>query len=201
MLRDSTGLPGMSAGAGRTPGAAVDAASASPAGAEIVETLVSDTPVAPWDRRPAEPARAYDAFRRFRDLGPLRTLDDVISTPKMATLVRGWASEQDWSDRAEAWDDECHRIEDAQRLEAIREMHAFHREAGREVAEIALERLRECDPRDLPPGVAVRLLELGARLERDTLTVSVEELQGIETASPDDPWEIVARELDGMPST
>jgi hypothetical protein len=45
----------------------------------------------------------------------------------------------------------------------------------------------------------VRLLDIGARLERDTLTVSVAELQ--RQPSPvehvDDPWDVTARELQG----
>jgi hypothetical protein len=40
-------------------------------------------------------------------------------------------------------------------------------------------------------------LELGARLERETLTVSVAELQGFTGADSggEDPWEAIAREL------
>jgi hypothetical protein len=49
----------------------------------------------------------------------------------------------------------------------------------------------------IPAGVAARLLELGTRLDRDTLTVSVEELQRQPSRAPveDDPWDVIAREL------
>jgi hypothetical protein len=48
-----------------------------------------------------------------------------------------------------------------------------------------------------------RLLELGAKLERSTLIVSVEELQGLDVGESDeeDPWERIARELDPRQAT
>jgi hypothetical protein len=54
----------------------------------------------------------------------------------------------------------------------------------------------------LTAGEAARLLDLGTRLERSTLLVSVEELQG-RVSQPldgvDDPWDRIARELAGDP--
>lgn len=79
-------------------------------------------------------------------------------------------------------------------------MHDTHQRAGRLILTKALAALNRANIEDIPPYVAGRLLELGARLERDTLIVSVEELQGIETRPAEDPWEIVARELDSIPS-
>ena len=63
----------------------------------------------------------------------------------------------------------------------------------------ALQELTLIEQGTMPPSVIARLLELGAKLERSTLIVSVEELQGI-AVEPDedteDPWERIARELD-----
>lgn len=160
---------------------------------------MSDAARQPWDRRPHETPRAYEGFRRFRDLGPLRQLDQMLDTYAIRTL-RGWSTKHDWRDRAAAWDDELHRISDAQRLEAIRTMHDTHQRAGRAIMQKALAALRDVPPDAIPPYVAGRLLELGARLERETLIVSVEQLQGIETRPAEDPWEIVARELEAVPA-
>lgn len=150
----------------------------------------------PWDRRPKEPARAFEAFERFCSLGPTRHVDDVARVPKLHAVVTGWAADFDWVDRAAAWDDEQHRLADAERIEAIRAMHARHVDMARDVVSIAYEALRAVPVDELPPAVAVRLFELGTKLERDTLTVSVEELQGIEPPTADDPWAQVARELE-----
>ena len=153
----------------------------------------------PWDRRPRESAAAHVAFRAFRDLGPLRTLDALVTDELPRTRLSSWSVKHDWRDRAAAWDDELHRTQDQVRLEAIRTMHDVHQRAGRAILSKALRALDAVSIEEIPPYVAGRLLELGARLERDTLTVSVEQLQGVEPIADEDPWELVARELDAVP--
>lgn len=159
---------------------------------------MTDGALEPWDRRPGESGRAYESFRRFRDLGPLRTLDQLVGgagTERLGTL-REWSRRNDWRDRAQAWDDELHRLQDRRRLEELRGMHDRHQRAGRMAMSKALAALQGVKPEDIPPYAAARLLELGTRLERDTLVVSVEELQGVAPAPVEDPWEAIARELD-----
>ena len=155
----------------------------------------------PWDQRKGESGRAHVYFRRYRDLGPLRSLDVLVDSEHAVHLatLRKWMRVHDWRDRALAWDEELHRTEDRARLEALRGMHDRHQRAGRLAQQKALEALLGVAPADIPPYAAARLLELGARLERDTLVVSVEELQGRTPAAPEDPWDLVARELDSQP--
>jgi hypothetical protein len=152
-----------------------------------------------WDRRSGEPTRAYAAFRIFRDLPPsqrnLAKVTEAIGCSERAT--RGWAASWSWRDRADAWDDACHRIEDRERLEAIRQMHSIHQRAGRAAMSKAIQALSILDPAAMTPGTIARMMELGAKLERSTLLTSVEELQGIETIEEsEDPWDRIARELD-----
>lgn len=160
---------------------------------------MSDDAHHPWDRRKGESSRAHAAFRAFRDLGPLRKIENVVIDEIALSTIKTWCHTHDWRDRAAAWDDELHRAADAVRLEAIREMHEQHARAGRMVTAKALAALAKVDIDAIPPYAAARLLELGTRLERETLTTSVEQLQGIDTPPPDDPWEIVARELASVP--
>jgi hypothetical protein len=157
------------------------------------------TTAEPWERAPGERATTYSAFRAFRDLGPARRLDRVLPfTEASYDTVRHWASRHDWWHRAEAWDAEQYAIEDRERLEAIRTMHANHQRAGRLAQRKALEALNELPANMIPAGAAARLLELGARLERQTLVHSVEELQGVDTDERrDDPWQRIADELIG----
>jgi hypothetical protein len=162
---------------------------------------VSEEGRRPWDRRPGESARAYEAFRRFRDAGPLRTFDVIVTDTDRRTTLLDWSGRNDWRDRAAAWDDEVHRTDDLRRLEELRGMHDRHQRAGRLAMMKALAALQNVEPGDIPPYAAARLLELGARLERDTLIVSVEELQGVPAAPVEDPWEAVARELEGLPAS
>lgn len=154
----------------------------------------------PWERRPDERTRAYEAFRVYRDAGAGRTIDPVAQVVDVTVrCVRGWSSKFDWRERAEAWDDKRFRVEDLERLEAIRTMHSNHQRAGRAAMAKALAALQALPVDHIPAGAAARLLELGARLERTTLTKSVEELQGVQVdgTPTEDPWDIIARELVG----
>lgn len=153
-----------------------------------------------WDRRDGETDRAYHAFRQYRDLGPLRTVEQMHNVAR--TSAERWSARWDWAARSTAWDDASHMAEDARRLEAIRTMHDTHQRAGRAAMGKALAALARLEPEQIPPYAAAKLLELGARLERETLLVSVEEWQGTfpahlpQLGSPvDDPWERISREL------
>lgn len=158
----------------------------------------TDTATA-WDRQPGEPSKCFAAFRTFRDLAPTsRRLEDVATQVGVTSrALRNWANDWDWWARADAWDDECYRVEDVERMEAIRTMHANHRRAGRAVLLKAMAALNLVEPGAIPVATAARLLELGAKLERQTLIVSVRDLQGIDSDDGnEDPWDRIARELD-----
>ena len=147
-----------------------------------------------WDRQQGESTKGYAAFRLFRDMGPMRKLADVDVVGTTSRTVRQWSYDHDWWARAAAWDDLVHMEEDRQRLEDLREMHDTHQRAGRMALTLAMEAMAKIQPEDITPTAAAKLLDLGARLERDILTVSVEDLQGI-GKSADDPFEAIAREL------
>jgi hypothetical protein len=158
-----------------------------------------------WDRQAGEQTRYYSAFRLYRDLAPhARTHEGMTAVAQATGLTerrcRQIAQRWRWRERCEAWDDACHRIEDRQRLDAIREMHELHRTAGRKAIIVAMTALDSLDQggrrQEMNVTQIARLMALGAKLERDTLLTSVEELQGIDEAdAEDDPWERIAREL------
>lgn len=151
----------------------------------------------PWDKTPGETSIAYEAFRAFRDLGTSRSLAGVAgySMPSM----RRWSAKHRWAARAQAWDTEAHRLEDARRLEQIRTMDDTHQRAARALIATALKAINE-GPK-LTPHQAARFLDLGTRLERATLLG--EHLAPAPVAAvpdPDDemsPLERIARELAG----
>lgn len=147
-----------------------------------------------------EPARQFALFRAYRDLGPLRShgaLADTLDDPPAPRTLSQYAKRWSWDARAVAWDDELARVEDEERLAAIREMHSTHSRAARALVQVALRGLRDVDPESMTAADVARLLDLGARLERETLTTSVEELQGRtpHDVAEDDPWEAIARDL------
>lgn len=149
----------------------------------------------PWERRPGEGSKPYAAFLTYRDL-PVgqRTVRAVEASH--GTTSRHWCLKWDWVARATAWDDECQRVADLDRLEALKAMHSNHARAARALQQYALAALARLDLDDASPGDVARLLELGAKLERLTLTQSVEELQGKHPHTDiDDPWGRITREL------
>jgi hypothetical protein len=149
-----------------------------------------------WDRLPTETTRAYAAFREYRDLGPRRTLSGLASVT--ARNARTWSRRHHWTARATAWDDEVARVEDLDRLDALRTMHGNHSRAARVLQQFALSALQGLDAETVSAADVARLFELGAKLERLTLSQSVEELQGrTPTSALDDPWTRIANELAG----
>jgi hypothetical protein len=156
----------------------------------------------PWERRPGELARAYEAFRIYRDVGPTRKVEPMAETFGVATkTVTRWSSQYHWLERAAAWDAEVHRIEDHTRLEAIREMHQLHQRVAGVTIQRALAALAALPLEHIPAGAAARLLELGVRIQRQTLTTTPEELFGEMAggAKIEDPWDRLVRELTSAP--
>ena len=157
----------------------------------------------PWERQHGEPSKAYGAFRIYRDLPAYqRKLENIATQSDVSDrTVRRWADQYRWRERATAWDDETHKIEDKERLEALRSMHSMHRRTGRAALVKAVQALTLLQPEDMSQQTLLRMMELGAKLERSTLIVSVEELQGLDVTPDDeeDPWERIAAELTPPP--
>lgn len=152
----------------------------------------------PWEKRPDETGRAYAAFRLYRDLGPARRLADVPGFA--ARTLRGWQTTHRWNERAQAWDLEAYRLDDARRLEQIRSMDETHARAARVLITTGLRAMQNLD--QLTPHQAARFVDLGTRLERATLLGEHLTPAPPVAAVPDDddlsPLERIARELAGI---
>lgn len=159
--------------------------------------MVEASTSGPWERRPNELPAAYEAFRAFRDLAPSRrrlvAVLDLVEGSTERTL-QTWAKRYDWWERAAAWDDVRYQTEDKERLDNIRDMVTSHREAARRAVVKAIASL-EVLP-NLPAGTAVRLLEFGTKLERQTLVTTVAELQGDDDDDDDDGFDRIARMME-----
>jgi hypothetical protein len=156
---------------------------------------------APWERRPRESSRAYEAFRLYRDIGPMRSVDQLAMSTARPSMIAKWSHTFGWVGRARAWDDHVYRIADGARLDALREMQRTHALAGRVAFGKAVAALQAISPADINASAAVRLLDIGTKLERATLSTSLADLQGVDVTltidDEDDPWDVIARELSG----
>jgi hypothetical protein len=81
---------------------------------------------------PGESSRAFRAFLRYRDLGPLRSIDAtaaIVAAPGKAKcrasgIYNRWSSKHSWVDRAAAFD--CH-IEDARMRAHLQRIQSLDR--------------------------------------------------------------------------
>ena len=135
----------------------------------------------PWDQREGETARAFEAFRTFRDLDPgARTIRAACeakhgakATPSRVKTWQQWHKRNDWSERARAYDAHLDALRQDNAGDAIEKMQQEHIESARllrHFAMISLHRLIERAENDpdyvLPPGTVGTILREATTLER-----------------------------------
>jgi hypothetical protein len=127
--------------------------------------------ICPWDRRPHESAKAYNAFLQFRNQ-PLekRSLTAVASTlRKSLQLIWRWSKRNDWRERVDAWDrdqDERLRNEVTGGRAAMVKRHVH---MAFEVQQRLLDRINALSKEEmqsLPVGLAAKLFVEFAKFER-----------------------------------
>ena len=134
-------------------------------------------PTHPWLRHPDETARAYAAFRYYRDLAAQRTAEKVRYKFGLSQrLVERWSVAHAWVRRALAWDDHQDRIAVALSTDAIQTMRLEQADCGRVLQVSALETLdarmtswRKRGSVGEPPFTAfeaARLIRIGSYLEQ-----------------------------------
>lgn len=151
-----------------------------------------------WARIEGESMRAYEAFRAFRELPAKdRTAEraaEEVGAP--VSTARKWLTKYRWHERADAWSDRTHAIEDEARLTKLRQMHEDHLRYGKVAQMKAIQALSALRPDQIPAGAAIRLLDLGVRIERNTLTVTPEDLLGQKAPeAQEDPFDEIGRIL------
>ena len=131
----------------------------------------------PWLRHPDETAKAYAAFRFYRDLGEQRAGVSVqIKFSLSARLIARWSKTHAWVLRTRLWDEHQDRITIAVNTDAIQTMRLEQADCGRAIQAAALETLearmtswRERGSRGEPPFSpfeAARLIRVGSVLEQ-----------------------------------
>ncbi len=114
-----------------------------------------------WEQQPHEPARAFNAFTVYRDLGPKRTLREAFrqETRKESAQPNGtwtrWYTDWQWSLRAQAWDRELDALRREVAVAETRHMGERHAELAMAAQSQLVARLEQMDPaelsvRDLP---------------------------------------------------
>jgi len=76
-----------------------------------------------WERQENESAKAYEAFREYRDMGSQRSFDKVgQKLVKSRQLLSRWSSQYDWVKRVEAYEDQKRKIAEEAEANEIRQV-------------------------------------------------------------------------------
>jgi hypothetical protein len=160
-----------------------------------------------WDHQPGETAEAYHRFLQYLDVDPLvrskkrmEVVYELLLTrdPHMCSVnaLQNMATLNHWHTRAAAYDK--HKRQQAE-LKAERaeqewietiarrraEVRLKHLEAAEEIIQKGLHALAVKDPADISATDAARLVDLGYRIERETLHLNVKP-----NAHADDPGHV-----------
>lgn len=127
----------------------------------------------PWNMRPDESAKAYQAFEAYRDMGADRSLARLSQDHgKSIATVTEWSTRHDWQARVRAFDEAAaakaadRALEDAA---AVRARQAAHAKA---IQLRAMQKIATMDPGDMSMAEATRAWQVGAEAERKALGIA-----------------------------
>jgi hypothetical protein len=135
-----------------------------------------------WERQKDESAKAYQWFCRYLDYGVDRSFMKVRkkygeSSISMRLFER-WSAQHQWIKR-------CCRYDESVEAEHRKELRAYaiemakrHMEQAKTLQKKAFTRLEELSPEELSPTELLRFLEVGMKLERETLGPPLEDISG-----------------------
>lgn len=118
-----------------------------------------------WERQPGEPAKAFAAFRLYRDTpAHERSLEKVAR--ERSTYVTRWSGRWNWVVRAAAWDTEQDRAARTAQLAEIEEMNRRHIQIAMGMVSKAAQRLNALNPNELTPSELRQFFTDAVKLER-----------------------------------
>lgn len=144
--------------------------------------------IEPWERQEGETARAFEAFCKYRDMGPDRSLRKVVQAlNKNLTTIAEWSSKYDWVKRVASWDAEQDRIARQQQLKEIKAMRNRHAGMAKAMIVKAGRALQKIPDDEIKASDISRMIEVASKLERISrgdVGEVIEERNGGEAISP-----------------
>lgn len=124
----------------------------------------------PWDRRPDESGKAFEAFSVYIQLGTTRTLDAVAKQlKKSATIMGRWSSAYSWVSRAadyDSWVDlEARKKLDREAIKRKADMLRRHAETGRALQSFGIRHIQTAQ-QAAKGADAINAIKTGVELER-----------------------------------
>ncbi|WP_289352364.1 hypothetical protein [Peribacillus frigoritolerans] len=122
---------------------------------------------APYEQLQGESAKAFEAFRIYRDLGAARGVREVAQKlNKSLTVIGGWSSKYKWVNRAQAFDEHMDKIANQQtelRHKEIKMMESEIIYASYKKIKKGVDAIK---PESMTPNELAKWLELAVKLGR-----------------------------------
>jgi len=146
-----------------------------------------------WHRRPDETAKAFSAFILYRDMPAgersLRKLgQNQGKTPSYIKYLQIWSSRYSWVDRATAYDDYLAQIKAEAQERGIIEMAERQAQGGMDMQGKGIRRIRHTPSGALEVRDAIRLVDVGAKIERTARGEPTEIVKQEHTDRPVKEW-------------
>lgn len=126
----------------------------------------------PWNMRPDESAKAYQAFEVYRDMGPDRSLERVGQLLGKSTVtVERWSTANDWQARVRAFDEAAAAKASERALEDAATVRARQAQHAKAIQLRAMQKIAAMDPGDMSMSEATRAWQVGAENERKALGI------------------------------
>lgn len=123
-----------------------------------------------WDRQSGESYPAFEAFKIYLNLSPRTYQKVATAVDKSLTLIKRWAKNHHWRDRADAWDAELQRQSLEKAADEYAAMIARHINVGKLLQAKAANAISQMDLNNLPPKflpALANMIKIGAQLERN----------------------------------
>ncbi|MGZ7180455.1 MAG: hypothetical protein ACXVIB_06620 [Halobacteriota archaeon] len=125
----------------------------------------------PWLRLPEESARAYEAFRRYREMGPKRSIAKVARALGCSKRpLESWSSAHRWVVRAACYDNHLDLKQQKRYEHTMLEAAAERAKQARAVEQRAIERLAKVDFNQLSISELLRIIDVATELEMKAYT-------------------------------
>lgn len=123
--------------------------------------------VDPWERQSGESAKAWEAFRLYRDAGVDRSVRKTAEAlSKSRQLIERWSSDWGWVVRVDAWDKEQDRLHQVELAKQRRAMALRHARIAAAMQGKIVERLQAIKPAELSVGQLASWLQVATTVER-----------------------------------
>lgn len=126
----------------------------------------------PWNMRPDETSKAYQAFEVYRDLGSGRSMEKVGAIlGKSRGTIEPWAQRFDWAERVRAFDEDVAARAADKAFESAVAVRARQAQHAKAIQLRAMQKFAAVGPEGMSVAEATRAWQVGSEAERKALGI------------------------------